>query len=173
MAVAANTLNYGFAPGGPLTISVVSHQAVLGGVTQVFSNISIFDSLAGGSTTFVSGAANGNTFTATGILDTADYSPDLNSITADLVAGTVTDATGHDNISGMTTVIGSKFGHNAFIAGAIQKRSATPESPVATASISRTWPTSQTTPRDCQRLGPPGQWRSQLDGGGGLSDLHL
>ena len=117
--LAADTLTFAFVSGGPLSINLLSHHAVLGGVTEPFSNIKTFDSLAAGNTTFVSAGAAGDTFTATGTGNSADYSSDTHPVTADLSAGTVSDTGGGapDAINGISTVFGSIAGANDFIAG--------------------------------------------------------
>ena len=103
-------------------------HAVLGGVTEFFSNIKTFDSLAVGNTTFVSGGAAGDTFNATGTGDTMNYGPDTNPVTANLTAGSVSDTGGGaaDTINGISTVFGSSGARTPSLPGRGQRRSGTP-----------------------------------------------
>ena len=83
-------------------------QAVLQGVDEPFANITSYEGLLTGNTTFVSGTPNKSGFVATGSGNKADFSGAGAGVTVNLPAGTV----GSDSISGLTTVIGSANGGN-------------------------------------------------------------
>ncbi|HMC39727.1 MAG TPA: hypothetical protein VKI19_08705 [Acidimicrobiales bacterium] len=102
------------------TSCAASGQAALfnGSVREPFSNVTVLDGLKSGNTTYVAGNAGGFTFNATGTSNTADFSFASNAITANLNTGTVTVSGGSDTITGIASVLGSKNGHNSFIAGA-------------------------------------------------------
>ena len=136
--LAGDSLSYAFAPGGPLLVcAAVSStgpcsgvpagsrgQAVLGTTTEPFSAIKVFDGLAGGQTTFVSGSTGGDTFNATGSGNAADFSgatSGVPGVTIDLSASPATVSGfatgGSDAMTGVTSVAGSAAGHNTFRAG--------------------------------------------------------
>ena len=124
--LANDTLSYANGTlGGPLTVCVVAQgtcaagEAVLGSVNQFFSGIKVFFGLATGNTTFAAGDATGGfTFNAPASNGKMDFSNATAGINANLATGLVTLHSGTtDTILGMTTVLGSKAGHNTFVAG--------------------------------------------------------
>ncbi|MDQ6783008.1 MAG: hypothetical protein M3063_06125 [Actinomycetota bacterium] len=131
-AATPDTLSFAFtSSAGPLAVCVAAGtgcsapgQAVLGSVKEPFSGIVTFNGLANGNTTFVANGNGGYTFAATGTNNAADFSADPNPINADLGMGTVqvnsatcTPLSNCDTISGVTSVLGSRGGHNTFVAG--------------------------------------------------------
>ena len=119
--LAGDTLSYAFASGGPLQIDAATGSAHLGTTTEPFSGIRVFDGLAAGNTTFVSGATGGETFNATGTGNAADFSAVTSGVTIDL---STTPATvsgfasgGPDTMTGINAVTGSAAGQNTFRAG--------------------------------------------------------
>ena len=136
--LAGDTLSYAFAPGGPLLVCASglstgpcsgvpagsTGKALLGTVTEPFAGIQVFDGLAGGNTTFVSGATGGYTFDATGSGNAADFSAATSGVPGVTIDLSTTPATvsgfatgGPDEMSGISTVTGSAAGQNTFRAG--------------------------------------------------------
>ncbi len=130
-ATAGNHDELSFAHAGfsPLTICLVTSAGCTadtasvgsGTTTETFnSNISVFDGLSAGATTFVASNPGGDTFNATGSGNSIDYSAATQGLTVDLTAGTtgtVQGTTAHDTLSGLTTVIGSATAANTFDSG--------------------------------------------------------
>jgi hypothetical protein len=115
-----DSLDYSFASTTPLTICLVvgpgcstANQAIAGSTHEPFSGISNFVGLSIGSTTFVAKGSEGDSFTASGSNNVADFSAAPAGITIDLVHGTA----GTDTLVGITSVVGSSTGNNTFIAG--------------------------------------------------------
>lgn len=129
-----NTLTFADASGSSLVFCVASstptgtacaasgQAALLGSVREPFTNITVFDGLPGGDTTFVAGDPAGDSFNATGSNNSADYSNAGTGVDVNLSAGTTGTVTqagnlNTDTITGLTTVIGSANGGNTFTAG--------------------------------------------------------
>ncbi len=129
---APNTLSYQEATGGgPLTISLPAGQATLNTVSEPFANITTFDGLPGGGTTFVENATGLHTFNGFGSGNAADFSQAGNSIVANLSASGyppssptvasdnvfVKACTCADVLSDINSVTGWTGGGNTFVAG--------------------------------------------------------
>jgi hypothetical protein len=119
-------------PGVACTNSATSGAGTiaLGPIQECFSGVTVFDSLAAGSTTFAtSGNVTGYVFNGQGNLDTADFASSAEGVTVNLAVDPVPfDTTpnvtflgvaGNDTVAGVTTVIGSGAGGvaNYFKAG--------------------------------------------------------
>ena len=119
--LAGDTLSYAFATGGSLQINAATGAAHLGTVTEPFSGISVFDGLAGGDTTFVSGSTGGLTFNASGSGNAADFSGATSGVTIDLSTSAASvsgfASGGADAMTGVASVTGSAAGENTFRAG--------------------------------------------------------
>jgi hypothetical protein len=136
--LAGDTLSYAHVSGGPLLVCAAAlstgpcsgvpvgstGKAVLGSVTEPFSGIKVFEGLAGGATTFVSGSTGGYTFHATGTGNTADFSASTSGVPGVSVDLSTSPAAvsgfasgGPDAMTGISSVTGSAAGQNSFVAG--------------------------------------------------------
>jgi hypothetical protein len=126
---ATNILSFADASGASVRVCAVCSpgQAVLGSIDEAFSNITEFDGLAIGNTSFTAGDPDGTTFRATGSGNAIDFSQALGGVNAAVTlnpttnqpVGTVTNstATKSDPIFGMTTVTGSSNAANIMQSG--------------------------------------------------------
>ena len=134
-----NILSFADAPGNSLQVCVVQAvaagcssplQAVLGSIDEGFQNITEFDGLATGNTTFVAGDPDGTSFKATGTNNAVDFSQAQSGINASVTLdpttarptgsvseGVLPTSTPADQITGMTTVTGSGAGGNKMQSG--------------------------------------------------------
>jgi hypothetical protein len=119
---------------GPLQICVVAQpslcsagQALLGAVPDTFQNITTYEGLPSGNTTFFAGTPSNNTFVATPNTNqnVMDYSGASVGVTVDFTAGsggvarvTSTNTARQDSVQNLTTVFGSGAGGNTLMAGA-------------------------------------------------------
>lgn len=121
-------------PSGTPSVAAFSGQAVLGGaIHQGISDITTFDGINGGTTTFVDGnsggaVTGGHNFIAKGGTNSADFSQVKSGITVNLSsAGTnpgeviSSGLNNDDSVSGITNVTGSSNGSNAFGAGSVSE----------------------------------------------------
>jgi hypothetical protein len=107
-------------------------SAVLGSVQEPFSNITVFNSLLAGNTTFVGGTSGNNQVNATGTNNAANYAAATQGVTANLFVSPVTvslpsiSSSASDTLAGITSVVGSYNGGNTFIAGSSAETFADP-----------------------------------------------
>jgi hypothetical protein len=151
--LAGDTLSYAFASGSALQINAGTGVAHLGSVTESFAGIHVFDGLAAGNTTFVSGATGGDTVNATGTGNTADFSAATSAVPGVSVDLSTSPATvsgfasgGPDSMTGINSVTGSATGQNTFVAGAGNETYAQTGSGVGDAIDFSAVATSQSTP---------------------------
>ncbi len=133
---AVNVLNFDNLPStvlGPLQVCVVAQsslcsagQALLGAVPDTFQNITTYEGLPSGNTTFFAGTPNNSTYEATpnSSQNVMNYSAAPVGVTVDFTVGsgsvakvTSSGTANQDSIQNLTTVIGSNAGGNTLMAG--------------------------------------------------------